>query len=286
VVITPRNFRLAMRQANPLLQHYAMIGMATVVEGYPLYYEATNEKGLSMAGLNFPENAFYGKEIPGKDNIAPFECIPWVLGQCATLSEAKKLLANMNLVNLDFSRELPTTPLHWLISDKTGSVAVESVAQGLKVYDNPFDVLTNNPPFDYHRQNMSNYMALHSGALESKFRDAIPLQNYSLGMGALGLPGDYSSASRFVKAFFVKENAVSHRTEEESVNQFFHILQAVAMPKGCVWTPNGFEYTRYSSCCNAQTCVYYYMVYEDFTIRSVDMHSVDLDQSQLFSYKI
>jgi len=286
VVITPRNFRLAMRQANPLLQHYAMIGMATVMDDYPLYYEATNEKGLSMAGLNFPGNAVYGKEIPGKDNVAPFELTPWVLGQCATLEDAKKLLVNCNLLNLNFNEELPVTPLHWLIADKTGSIAVESVGSGLQVYDDPFDVLTNNPPFEYHRMHINDYMALHSGPLESKFREAVPLYNYSLGMGALGLPGDFSSASRFVKAFFVKENSVSHRTEEESVNQFFHILQSVAMPKGCVWTENGFEYTRYSSCCNAETGVYYYTVYEDFSVRSVDMHSVDLDQTELTAYKM
>lgn len=286
VVITPRNFRFAMRQANPLVHHYGMIGMATVAEGYPLYYEATNEKGLSMAGLNFPGNAVYGKEVPGKDNIAPFELIPWVLGQCATLGEAKALLENGNLVDVDFSKQLPVTPLHWLLADKTGSVAVESVETGLQVYDDPFDVLTNNPPFDYHRLNMCNYMALHSGALESVFRDTVPLYNFSLGMGAMGLPGDYSSPSRFVRAFFVKENAVQHRTEAESVNQFFHILQAVAMPKGCVRTENGFEYTRYASCCNAETGVYYYTTYEDFSIRSVDMHSTDLEGVQLVAYPL
>lgn len=285
-MITPRNFRLTMRRTNPLLHHYAMVGMAAVAEDYPLYYEATNEKGLSVAALNFPENAVYGKEIPGKDNIAPFEFIPWVLGQCATLAEAKSLLANCNLVNIRFSQALPVTPLHWLIADQTGSVAVESVETGLQVYDDPYDVLTNNPPFPYHCQHINDYMALHAGALESQFRDGVPLHNYSLGMGAMGLPGDYSSPSRFVRAFFVKENSVQHTTEQENVNQFFHILQSVAMPKGCVWTKAGFEYTRYSSCCNVKTCVYYYTTYEDFNIRSVDMHSVDLDRTQLYPYRI
>ena len=286
VIITPRNYRLPVRRANPLVRHYAMIGMGAGVAEYPLYYEATNEKGLSMAGLNFPDNAYYGKEIPGFDNVAPFELIPWVLGQCATLEEAKKCLENCRLVNVPFSEGLHNTPLHWLLTDKTGCLAVESMKEGLKVCENPYGVLTNNPPFDYHRLHLNDYMALHSGALQSQFEKNIPLHNYSLGMGALGLPGDYSSPSRFVKAFFVKENSVSGESETENVNQFFHILQSVAMPKGCVWTENGFEYTRYSSCCNTETCVYYYTTYEDFTIRSVDLHSVDLDQTQLFSYKI
>ena len=286
VIITPRNFRLSMRHTNPLVHHYALIGMGAGVTEYPLYYEATNEKGLSMAGLNFPDNAHYGKEIPGFDNVAPFELIPWILGQCATLTDAKKLLENCRLVNVPFSQGLPNTPLHWLVADRTGALAVESVKAGLKVYENPYGVLTNNPPFDYHRLHLNDYMALHSGALESRFDKSIPLHNYSLGLGALGLPGDYSSASRFVKAFFVKENSVSGETEKEQVNQFFHILQSVAMPAGCVWTENGFEYTRYTSCCNADTGVYYYTTYEDFTIHSVDMHSVDLDQTQLYPFPL
>lgn len=286
VVITPRNYALSKGCPKPLEAHYAMIGMAAGIPEYPLYYEATNEKGLSMAALNFPGNAVYFPVTDGKENVASFAFVPWVLGQCATLQEAKKLLENCNLTDTPFSKELPLSPLHWIVSDVTGSLVVESVREGLKIYENPFDVLTNNPPFDYHMLHMNAYMALHNGSLQSRFRNAVPLHNYSLGMGAMGLPGDYSSPSRFVRAFFVKENSVQYRTESESVNQFFHILQAVAMPKGCVWTKDGFEYTRYSSCCNTQTCVYYYTTYEDFSIRSVDLHSIDLDQSQLFSYKI
>ena len=286
VVITPRNYSLSKGCPKLLETHYAMIGMAAGIPEYPLYYEATNEKGLSMAGLNFPGNAVYFPVEQGKENVAPFAFIPWVLGQCGDLQEVKKLLTRCNLAEIPYSKELPLSPLHWLISDTTGSITVESVREGFKVYENPFDVLTNNPPFDYHRLHMNDYMALHNGALQSRFRDAVPLHNYSLGMGALGLPGDYSSASRFVRAFFVKENSVRHRTESESVNQFFHIMQSVAMPMGCVWTKDGFEYTRYTSCCNAETGVYYYTTYEDFSIHSVDLHSVDLNQAQLYAYPL
>ena len=85
VTITPRNFRLDFRREDPMDSHLAMIGMATVANGYPLYYDATNEMGLSMAGLNFPENAVYRPEVDGMDNIATFELIPWILGRCATV---------------------------------------------------------------------------------------------------------------------------------------------------------------------------------------------------------
>ena len=288
VVITPRNYEFLMRLVKPLKHHYAMIGMATVVNDYPLYYEATNEFGLSMAGLNFPGNAVY--ESPEgedkKDKISPFELIPWVLGQCKKIKEVKELLEHLSLVSVNFSEQLPLSPLHWMISDKECSIVVESTKEGLKVHDNPYEVLTNNPPFEYHLMNLNNYMGLQVGPSANEFDDALPLHNYSLGMGAIGLPGDFSSASRFVRAFFVKANSVTEDDETSSVNQFFHILNAVAMPKGCVWTPNGYEYTRYSSCCNADQGIYYYKTYDKFEILSVNMHDADLDGSQLSITKI
>ena len=155
VVITPRQYVFQMRHVEDMLTHYAMIGMATVVNDFPLYYEATNEKGLSMAGLNFPGNAVYYDYHEKKDNVAPFEFIPWILGQCTTVDEAKQLLANINLVKVNFSEQLPLSPLHWMISDRERSIVVESLESGMQVHDNPFEVLTNNPTFDYHKTNMS-----------------------------------------------------------------------------------------------------------------------------------
>ena len=149
VTVAPRGFPFAFRRAATLKEHYAMIGMAFVVENYPLYYDATNEKGLSMAGLNFPASAFYGPEKDGPDNISPFEFIPWLLGQCANLAEARKLLARIHLANIPFSARLPLSPLHWLIADQTGAIVVEAVREGLKIYEDPVGVLTNEPPFDY-----------------------------------------------------------------------------------------------------------------------------------------
>lgn len=282
VVITPRNFEFKMRCSDDLKSHCAMIGMAAVIDGYPLYFEATNEKGLSMAGLNFPDNAHYFEKVSDKENIAPFELIPKILGLCENISEAKKLISNINIANIAFSDSLPTTPLHWMISDKEKSLVLESTKDGLKIYDNPFEVLTNNPPFDFHIMNMNNYMGLSAGAAVSAF-DGVPLANYSLGMGALGLPGDFSSASRFVRAFFVKENSIS---DGECVNQFFHIMSSVSMPKGCVKTEEGFEYTRYTSCCDLERGIYYYTTYKDPTVRSVHLFASDLEGCRLYCYEV
>ena len=286
VVITPRNYEIKMRCEQPIKSHYAMIGMAAVVDGFPLYYDATNETGLSMAGLNFPENAVYHPFEEKKDNIAPFELVPWILAQCACVDEAKALLLKTNLVNIDFSEQLTLSPLHWMVSDKKCSIAAEPLKEGLKIYDNPFEVLTNNPPFEYHYTNASNYMGLSVGRAVSEFKGNLPMKNYSLGLGAFGMPGDYSSASRFIRALFVKENSVSEHNEKSNVNQFFHILNSVSMPKGCVQAADGFEYTRYSSCCNVDRGAYYYMTYDNLEISSVNMHDVDLNQSGLYTYKL
>ena len=285
VVITPRRFLLE-HGLFRMKSSYAMIGMATVADGFPLYYEATNEKGLSMAGLNFPGNAYYGQPVDGKENIAPYAFIPWVLGRCEDLEQVERELAKLQLVREDFSPQLPLSPLHWMISDKHRSIVVESMESGLKIWDNPFEVLTNNPPFDYHRLHLNDFMGVSAGPLVSQFAENYHFQNYSLGMGAMGLPGDFSSSSRFVKAFFVKENSKCGEDEASSVHQFFHILGSVSMPRGCVWTENGYEYTRYSSCCNVDRGVYYYTTYYDSQIKSVNLFDADLDGKFLRTFEV
>lgn len=287
VVITPRGYEFSLRSLPKLSSHYAMIGMATVVQDYPLYYEATNEKGLSMAGLNFPGNAHYSAYREDKDNVAPFEFIPYVLGKCGNVDEATELLEKINLVNINFSEGLPLSPLHWIISDKAASITVESVKDGLKIYGNPYGVLTNNPAFDWHMMNVNNYMGLSEACPENKLSEKHSFNAYSLGMGALGLPGDYSSASRFVRAVFVKEKSPCFESEKESVSHFFHMLGSVAMPKGCVLTKNGeCEYTRYSCCCNADKGIYYYTTYENSSVTAVDMHSVNLEGESIYRFPL
>ena len=287
VTVTPRKYPFHFRKAGDLNEHYAIIGMAFVVGDYPLYYDATNEKGLSMAGLNFPGYADYKKEVLGKDNVAPFEFIPWILGQCATVAEAKEKLSALNLTDINFSEELPLSPLHWIISDKDTSITVESVKEGLKIYDNPVGILTNNPPFDMQMFNLNNYKGLSVEPPENHFAKELDLSTYSRGMGALGLPGDLSSASRFVRAAFTKMNSVSGDSESESISQFFHILGSVAQQRGCVHMGNGqYEITIYTSCCNMDKGIYYYTTYENSQITGVDMHKEDLDGSKVVAYPL
>lgn len=285
IVITPRNYPFRFRNGLDLLHHHAMIGMATVANHYPLYYEATNERGLSMAALNFPDQAMYFPRTVCKDNIAPFELIPWVLSQCATVQEAKKLLLRLNIWMLPFSREYMLTPMHWLIADKTGSFVLESTEEGVRIYDDPVGVLTNGPAFPYHLSNLANYRYLHSTDQPSNFC-GIPYSGYSGGMGAMGLPGDYSTASRFIKAAYLRCTSCCASNEQGRVAQFFHLLNAVAMPKGAVILEDGPEITLYSCCCNADKGIYYYTTYENSRISAVNLHHADLTGSILTHFPL
>lgn len=200
VVITPRNYEFKLKNNSSINTKYAMIGMATVVENYPLYAEATNEKGLSMSGLYFPKNAYFFEENTSKLNLTPYELIPYFLGQYSTVSEIKKIIKKLNITNIPFKETLPVSELHWMISDEFESIVVEQMQDGLKVYDNPIGVLTNNPPFDYHLANINNYMNLTPFYEENRFSNKVNLTQYGQGMGAIGLPGDNSPSSRFVRA--------------------------------------------------------------------------------------
>lgn len=286
IVITPRNFPFSFRNVNDIENHYGIIGMATVIDNCPLYYDAVNEKGLAAAGLRFPDYSIYYDDQKGKNNIASFEFIPYILSQCSNVNEAKELLDNMNITKDDFSADLKNAPLHWMISDKDQSITVESTKDGLTVFYNPVDILTNSPPFPIQIFNLNNYMSLSTTEPQTNFCDNLNLCNYSRGMGALGLPGDMSSQSRFVRGAFIRLNSVTGDSEKESVSQFFHILDSVSQPRGCVKVQDEFVKTIYSSCCNTNKGVYYYTTYGNRRISAVKMNNENLDSNSLIVYNL
>lgn len=287
VTVTPRNYPFDFRLSGKLSSHYAMIGMATVEGGYPLYYEATNERGLSMAGLNFPGNACYREPAKDKVNLAPFELIPWLLGKYETVAQVRQALLNVQVVNLPFSEKFPLAPLHWIISDRSASITLEVTWEGMKIYDNPVGVLTNNPPFDYHMHRLSDFMCLSREPAENRFAEGLSLQPHSLGLGSYGLPGDLSSPSRFVRAAYIKLNSQCGSSEWESISQFFHILGGVAQRKGMARVRDDlYEFTLYTSCCNTGKGIYYYTTYENSQITAVNMHREDLDGSGVIAYPL
>ena len=286
VVVTPRHFSFEFRKEREYPKHYAIIGVAFVKDNYPLYYDATNEKGLSMASLSFPGNAVYKSEQSDKYNVAPFELIPWVLGQCTNVKEARELLEKTNVIKLAYNKELPLTSLHFMVADAYETIVVEPLADGLHIYENPVKVLTNNPPFPYHLHYLNNYMYLTKKEPVNNFAKELLLETYSRGMGAMGLPGDLSSGSRFVRAAFTKWNSLNGKTEEENVSQFFHILGSVEQQRGCVKVGDDYEKTIYTSCCNTDTGTYYYTTYDNSQITGVRMNGCDLDGHKLWKFPL
>lgn len=264
VVIAPRRMPLPFRRAGTLNSHYAMIGTAAVMDGIPLFYDAVNEKGLSMAGLNFPGLARYQPPKDGTDNIAPFEIIPWILSQCASVREARVLLARMNAVDLAFSERLPNTPLHWMLDDRREAIVIEPMADGLHIHDNPACVLSNSPSFPEHMAALADFRG-----------------------GDSLLPGDYSSVSRFIRAATVRRECASDGDEHDTVPHFMRLMAAVSPPRGMVRSEAGrLHFTRYTSCCDADTGVYSITTYLDPTIRCAGMHHVQLDGRELIECRL
>ena len=287
ITITPRNYKLKFKDKAVMKNHYAIIGMAHVMDDYPLYYDASNEAGLAMAGLNFVGNAKYNSPIKGKDNIAQYEFILWILSQCQNVKEAKALIENINITDIPFNNKLPVAQLHWIIADKDSAITVESMANGINVYDNPIGVLTNNPPFETQMFMLNNYMNLKTKDPDNTFLKGYNLNKYSRGMGALGLPGDLSSQSRFVRVAFTKMNSISDNTEEKSVSQFFHILGSVCQQRGCCEVKdNEYEISIYTSCINTIKGIYYYKTYDNHQISAVNMYHEDLETDKLISYEL
>lgn len=266
VIITPRNAPLSFRRLPPQERHYAIIGMGVESNGTVLYFDAVNEMGLGMAALNFPGYARFHSPKPNTSNVASFELIPWILSQCASLKEARAVLEQCNVTDDDFSPQQPATPLHWLLADSQGSLVVESVRSGLKLYAG-IGVLTNAPEYPRQLELLNAFGGL-TDASSAELR----------GSGSLCLPGDLTSQGRFIRGQFAKEYSAKPSKEADAVEQFFHVLDMVSQPKGCVKLPDGqLVCTQYASCCNTDKGIYYYVTRTNRRINAVDLHRTDLN---------
>ena len=280
--IVPRNFNLDLPDYDK--NQYAIMGTAFIKDDYPLFYDAANEKGLAMAGLNFVGNAVYGTDNKKLFQVPIFKFIPWILSQCESVSKAVELIAKTGITNEQFSPDLKNAQLHFIISDFKSSITVEPTAAGIKVIPNTVGVLTNNPPFDFHINNLGKYLNLsNTNSKESCFENSFGIEPYSNGNGAFGLPGDFSSPSRFVRAAFLKAN--SHCGSINAVNQLFHILNSVQVPLGAVKNCNNkYVTTIYTCAYNLSNLSYHYKTYNNQNIKERKMNSVDLNGKLPFCF--
>lgn len=282
-VLFPRNCPLPLRHLPSLDHHAAILGMARMEGDFPLFFDAINEHGLAMAGLNFPEFCVYPPSAPGAKCLAPFELIPVLLGTCATLAQAEARLRTLRLCDTSFSPALQNTPLHFMLCSREGARVIESTAEGLKIYANPVGVMTNSPPFPYHLQRLADFMGLSCKPAQDRFGGDFPLHAYSRGMGAIGLPGDLSSSSRFVRAAFARANSRCPQEATARVMQLFHLLDFVAFPRGSVRLAEDVdEITVYSCCMDLEAKTYYYKTYDNSALTAVRMRDMDGDAPRVY----
>lgn len=286
ICFVPRNFPLDFRFSENMSTHFSFLGVAHLEKGYPLFYDGINEHGVFIAALNFPGNAVYFPAEKDGFCLAPFEVIPWVLGRCSTAKEAAEILKKAVIAEENFSSELPSSPLHWFLADRENCYALEPLSTGFSVLENPAEVLTNNPSLDFHLLNLSNFINISPREPENRFAEKLMIKPFSRGMGAIGLPGDLSSASRFIRAVFTKENSLCGESEEEAVTQFFHILSSVEQQKGCVRLAKGeLEHTLYSSCAT-EDGKYFFRTYQCARISCVDIKKEQADSAMLKIYPL
>ncbi len=284
VTITPRNYPFEFRHLGLNNNHYAIIGMAHIHNDYPMYYDAMNEYGLGMAGLNFVGNAKYNEVIEGKENVAQFEFISFILSACKNVLEAKNKIKEINLVKTPYNEYYPAAKLHWILRDTNDCIVVEAMEDGIHIYDNKTGSLTNNPPFNYQLENLKNYVSLNNDEPNKSF--SFNEAFYSRGMGSVGLPGDLTSQGRFVRVVYTAHFSVASPDENSSINQFFHILESVWQTRGLCKINDKYEITIYASCMNLNEGIYYYKTYDNPQISAVYLKNENLNSSKLISYDL
>lgn len=284
VTITPRNYPFEFRHLGLNNNHYAIIGMAHIHNDYPMYYDAMNEYGLGMVGLNFVGNAKYNEVIEGKENVAQFEFISFILSTCKNVLEAKNKIKEINLVKTPYNEYYPAAKLHWILRDTNDCIVVEAMEDGLHIYDNKTGALTNNPPFNYQLENLKNYVSLNNDEPNKSF--SFNEAFYSRGMGSVGLPGDLTSQGRFVRVVYTAHFSVASPDENSSVNQFFHILESAWQTRGLCKINDKYEITIYASCMNLNEGIYYYKTYDNPQISAVYLKNENLNSSKLISYDL
>lgn len=266
-----------------------IMGIGSLLDDYPLFAEAMNGDGLCIAGLNYPGNAYYHEKIEeNKINLAPYELINYLLIHAKNVDEVKAISKNIHLVAKSFKEDLPLSYLHYLISDKDKSIVLEPDKEGIKIYDNLYEVLTNNPPFPFHLENVKQYGNLSNKYYLNNLTSKSDLKPFCIGLNAHGLPGDFSSPSRFIKTLYLKEKVEENLTsEDELINEAFHIFENVSVIKGSALTSeNKSEITIYTSVLDLFNFAYYYKTYEDLSVKSVAFKNITFDKKNIVYFKL
>lgn len=254
---------------------YAFLGAGRKLEGY-LFADGLNEKGVSICALYFSDYAKYSDSIEeDKINIAPHEFVAWVLGNIGSVSDLRKDINKLNVVSIKNSLLGIIVPLHWIVADKSGeSIIIEMTEKGVSIYDNAARVMTNSPDYPWHLANLNHY-----SFLSNKVKSPSTFFNYKpavgeLGNGAVGLPGDYTSESRFIRTVFNSQFTEVVNDTTSTINSLFHTLFSVNIPKGVKMKIDGtFDYTQYTSIMDITHLDYYMTTYQNISPLKVSLNA-------------
>lgn len=283
IVVTPKGYNYNSAFLGSMQPKYAVIGMGIVQENVPLYFDCGNEAGLAIAGLNFPGYAQYAPDaVEGKTNVAAYEFPLWVAMNFSTVDEVEKALADVVIVAKAINDKYPVSLLHWIIGDAKRSIVVEYTAEGLQIFQNDVDVLTNQPGYGWHKENLRNYMNLSSPQPEKVNWGKAEMTAFGSGSLMRGLPGDYYSPSRFVRVAYLNTHYPVKSTEDENVSRLFHTLAGVAMIDGAAAMATGdFEKTVYTGGYSAASKTYYWNTYENPSIQKACLADYDISGNAL-----
>jgi len=297
ICITPRNKELCFLYKGISKSHFAFMGVAHTEGEVPLYYDGINEHGLCCAALSFPGEAVYHKRRQGRENLASFEVIPYILSGAKTLYEARELLKGVNITDDAFSKTLSPTPLHWIIADAEGCAVLEQTQAGTHIYENPLCVMTNSPSFPYQRYRICEYLHLTADVPKNNLIPTVDVKLYSRGMGCVGMPGDFSSSSRFVRALFLNYNSNRYcksynqsgknSTRVMGAVEGMHIMECVSVPMGCAMSNEGKPiHTVYTACIDMRDLCYYYTTYQMRRICAVRLSSGAMNASEVTAFAL
>lgn len=258
---------------------YGYVGIAVLAPEYII--DGTNEAGLSAALFYFPKYGKYQEYNPQyKENtLADFQLVPWILSQFDNIDDVKQGIQNIRVINFDPRAET----VHWRITDKYGKQVILEIVNGVpNFYDSELGVLTNAPGYQWHLTNLNNYINLYPGAVEPKNMHGLQLRPLGAGSGFLGLPGDFTPPSRFVRAAFFETYSLQQNTASETIRQAFHILNNFDVPLGVQFNvdkapnnmPSATQWTIATDLTNMQ--IYYHTMYNR-NIRHIDMRAIDFE---------
>ena len=258
--------------------------------GMDLVADGTNEVGLACGAFYFSGCAGYQELLRElhRSTLSQYDLVGWILGNFATVDEVKTALENIRVYGLAIMvTESTVMPLHHIVYDaKGGCIVIEYVEGELNIHENPLGVITNNPTFDWHLQNLSNYVNLTPVNIKSSKLGDFEIKATGNGTGLLGLPGDNTSPSRFVRAAFYSHGEVKPAHAKEAVTLAWHILNALDIPEGLVVNEQlGMVVSRdiayWSAVRDLTNKVYYFRTYSDLNIRKVELDRIDFSSGSI-----